>query len=424
MGGPRTREKGQAERPGGGGAGSPSGRSAGAGGAGSRGRGALRGPGESARTPGGPGERPGSRGWRAAATYLLVRDPRRLLQAEGAAVGAVLRHHAQAAGRAHQLLGVAARGHLGGHDAAGALARCPPPAARSPARAPREPRPAPPAWLTAPASSRQARLRARTNRCSGSAPPPRAPIGARAPPPPLRPATNGQREPSQARPAPSGRLRLRIGQSVGDVGSSSLLIGASGSGRPALIGGEAARGGAVRRSSRSAGEVRTRGGRCGPGAAGGRGGFGHRDRWGAGRARLGARAALLLGFAAGAGWRLPSAPIGGAQPRTGRRDRGARAPAGPGRWEGAGRMPSRDGTEGLGPGAVSPRSCRACSGCASAPGARGGARRVGSGRAQSVPGGKRRCAWVAGRGCSVPWSVRTARAGACWTCRPGGLGNE
>lgn len=132
MGGPRTREKGQAERPGGGGAGSPSGRSAGAEGAGSRGRGALRGPGESARTPGGPGERPGSRGWRAAATYLLVRDPRRLLQAEGAAVGAVLRHHAQAAGRAHQLLGVAARGHLGGHDAAGALARCPPPAARGP----------------------------------------------------------------------------------------------------------------------------------------------------------------------------------------------------------------------------------------------------------------------------------------------------
>lgn len=132
VGVPRTREKGQAERPGGGGAGSPSGRSAGAGGAGSRGRGAPRGPGESARTPGGPGERPGSRGWRAAATYLLVRDPRRLLQAEGAAVGAVLRHHAQAAGRAHQLLGVAARGHLGGHNAGGALARRSPPAARGP----------------------------------------------------------------------------------------------------------------------------------------------------------------------------------------------------------------------------------------------------------------------------------------------------
>ena len=42
-------------------------------------------------------------------------------------------------------------------------------------------------------------------------------------------------------------------------------------------------------------------------------------------------------------------------------------------------MPGRAETEGLGPRAVSPRSCRACSGCASAPGPRGGARRVGSG---------------------------------------------
>lgn len=39
--------------------------------------------------------------------YLLVRHPGRLVQAEGAAGRAVLGHHAQPAGRAHQLLGVA-----------------------------------------------------------------------------------------------------------------------------------------------------------------------------------------------------------------------------------------------------------------------------------------------------------------------------
>lgn len=70
------------------------------------------------------------------ATYLLVGYPLRLLQAKRAAEGAVLGHHAQAAGGAHQLLGVAARGHLGGHDAASALARRPhtdPRPAKSPA---------------------------------------------------------------------------------------------------------------------------------------------------------------------------------------------------------------------------------------------------------------------------------------------------
>lgn len=78
----------------------------------------------------------GAGSWRAAATYLLIRDPLRLLQAEGAAKGAVLGHHTQAARGAHQLLGVAARGHLGGHDAATAIAPRPGPSPRQ------EPRPA------------------------------------------------------------------------------------------------------------------------------------------------------------------------------------------------------------------------------------------------------------------------------------------
>lgn len=57
-------------------------------------------------------------------------------------------------------------------------------------------------------------------------------------------------------------------------------------------------------------------------------------------------------------------------------------------------MLGRAGTEGLGLGAVSSRSCRACSGCAAAPAPRGGARRVGSGSerarwdAQVCVGGK------------------------------------
>lgn len=58
--------------------------------------------------------------WTRARTHLLVRDPLRLLQAERASEGAVLRHHAQAAGRAHKLLGVATRGHPRGHVSAGA----------------------------------------------------------------------------------------------------------------------------------------------------------------------------------------------------------------------------------------------------------------------------------------------------------------
>lgn len=118
----------------------------------------------------------GAGSWRAAATYLLVRDPLRLLQAEGAAKGAVLGHHAQAARGAHQLLGVATRGHLGRHDAASALASRPDP---SPAKSP-----APPAWMTGAASNRHARLGARANRRSGSAPPLRSSIRARAPPRP------------------------------------------------------------------------------------------------------------------------------------------------------------------------------------------------------------------------------------------------
>lgn len=118
-------------------------------------------PGEGAGGPGrGRGRGAGSR--RTAATYLLVRDPLRLLQAEGAAEGAVLGYHAQAAGGAHQLLGVAARGHLGGHDAATALASRPDP---RPARSP-----ALPAWRTRAASNRHARPGARANRSPGSAP--------------------------------------------------------------------------------------------------------------------------------------------------------------------------------------------------------------------------------------------------------------
>lgn len=79
-----------------------------------------------ARTRGagrGQGARGTDAGLAGTATYLFVGYPLRLLQAKRAAEGTVLGHHAQAAGGAHQLLGVAARGHLGGHDAASALAR-------------------------------------------------------------------------------------------------------------------------------------------------------------------------------------------------------------------------------------------------------------------------------------------------------------
>lgn len=139
--------------------------------------------------------------WRAAETYLLVRDPLRLLQAERAAEGAVLRHHAQAAGGAHQLLGIAARGHLGGHDAAPQLARRPPPATRpSPPRAP--PRPAPPARLTAPAPNRHALPGAQANRRLGPAPSLRSPIAVRAPPLPpcARPPIGSEGRPQLAPP--------------------------------------------------------------------------------------------------------------------------------------------------------------------------------------------------------------------------------
>lgn len=70
------------------------------------------------RPEGGGGRRPGS-GWgRGARTHLLIRNPLRFLQAERASEGAVLRDHAQAAGRAHELLGVATRGHPRGHVSA------------------------------------------------------------------------------------------------------------------------------------------------------------------------------------------------------------------------------------------------------------------------------------------------------------------
>lgn len=130
--------------------------------------------------------------WRAAETYLLVRDPLRLLQAERAAEGAVLRHHAQAAGGAHQLLGIAARGHLGGHDAAPQLARRPPPATRpSPPRSPAPPRPASeadgaraqsprPAWSTGQSASGARPIAEVSNRRKGTSPAT------------LRPATNRQ----------------------------------------------------------------------------------------------------------------------------------------------------------------------------------------------------------------------------------------
>lgn len=72
-----------------------------------------------------PGERKGGD-----PRYLLVRHPGGLVQAEGAAGGAVLGHHAQPAGRAHQLLGVAglAARHLPPSSSATAT-RSPPPTA-------------------------------------------------------------------------------------------------------------------------------------------------------------------------------------------------------------------------------------------------------------------------------------------------------
>lgn len=149
---------------------------------------------------GGWGRRPGSRGGGrrrsagartrgrpAAATYLLVRDPLRLLQAERTAEGTVLWHHAEAAGRAHQLLGIAACSHLGGHDAASAVAHRPR-TGPSPAKSP-----APPVRLTAPAPNRHVRSEGRANRRQDSALSLRSPICAKAPPlPPLKSITNQQ----------------------------------------------------------------------------------------------------------------------------------------------------------------------------------------------------------------------------------------
>jgi hypothetical protein len=64
------------------------------------------------------GDAPARVGDPGARTHLLVRNPLRLLQAERASEGAVLRHHAQATWRAHKLLGVATRGHPRGHVSA------------------------------------------------------------------------------------------------------------------------------------------------------------------------------------------------------------------------------------------------------------------------------------------------------------------
>ena len=154
-----------------------------------------------------PGRGRGAGSRRAVATYLLIRDPLRLLQAEGAAKGAVLGHHAQAAGGAHQLLGVAARGHLGGHDAATAFARGPGP---RPVRSP-----APPAWMTTAASNRHARPGERANRYPGPAPTLSCSIHAVAPPRPLRgPTPIGSEGPPRHAPPPSGGWRLWIGQLV------------------------------------------------------------------------------------------------------------------------------------------------------------------------------------------------------------------
>lgn len=339
-GGPRTREKGQAERPGGGGAGSPSGRSAGAGGAGAEAGRTARARGVGADS-GGPGERPGSRGWRAAATYLRPGPTAAPPRPKGCR-----RRGAQApcAGRWESApASMSRRAATRGHDAAGALARCSPPGGPGTARPEPlgSPCPAPPAWLTAPASSRQARLRASTNRCRD---PPAAACSnrARAPPPPLRPATNGQREPSQARPA-LGATETSDWPVVGDVGSSSLIgirLGAPCAIEERQQGWGGAEGAAERGRGEDAGVAAAV-----PELPEGRGGFGHRDCQRAGPGWAPARPCCW--DSRRAGWRLPSdRRCAAADWQEGPRSQAPRVPGG-----GRGlRMPSRDGTEGLGPG--------------------------------------------------------------------------
>lgn len=153
-------------------------------------------------------------------------------------------------------------------------------------------------------------------------------------------------------------------------------------------------------------------------AAGGRGGLGHRDRW----ARAGP-AGRPRGPAAGIRRRGRLAPTQcpdrGVQPRTGRRDRGARAPRVPGGGRGPGGCRAGMGQRA----SVLAVRARAAAGPARVVRSRRG-RGVGRGGWGRVGPGER-ARWEA-QVC-VGWQGAAAASpglsgrpgGACWTCRPG-----